>query len=154
MAHKNIFTERVSNGNREYRLNIVEGSNSELHLIISRYTTSSDKTNGKRIRIPVKDIGCIRDALNRIVEQMAGIGRRQEDDTLVSYNPSYTLDDKRKEHAHAYLPWSAEDDEKLEKLFCEGWPTKNLAKVFERNTGAISSRIKKLELREKYNTQS
>lgn len=151
MAHKNLFSERVSNGDREYTLNIVEGTNSESHLIISTSSGSGDKTDEKRIRIPVKDIGCLRDALNRIVEQMAGIGRTQEDDTLVQDSKSYTLEDKRKEHAHAYLPWSAEDDEKLGKLFCEGRSTKELGKVFERNVGAITSRIKKLELREKYN---
>lgn len=48
------------------------------------------------------------------------------------------------------MPWSTEDDNKLELLFCEGKKVKELAQIFERNTGAISSRIKKLELKEKY----
>jgi DNA-directed RNA polymerase specialized sigma24 family protein len=48
------------------------------------------------------------------------------------------------------LPWTAEDDNKLELLFCEGKKVKELAEIFGRNTGAINSRIKKLELKEKY----
>ncbi len=44
-----------------------------------------------------------------------------------------------------------EDDNKLEMLFCQGKNIHELAQIFERKEGAISSRIKKLELREKYN---
>lgn len=60
------------------------------------------------------------------------------------------LEEIRKVHNQAYLPWSVEDDERLEALFCEGKSIKELAQEFERNEGAISSRIKKLELKEKY----
>ncbi|MBL1408807.1 hypothetical protein [Sphingobacterium faecale] len=59
-------------------------------------------------------------------------------------------DEQRKLYPQAYMPWSTEDDERLEKLFCNGTSTKELAKMFQRNPGAIRSRIKKLELREKY----
>lgn len=150
MAHRNLFSERVNNGDREYTLNIVEGINSELYLIMSNSTASGDKSEGNSFRIPVQDIGRVRDALNRIIEQMAGINPVQKHEIITPDPKNYTLDDKRKEHAHAYLPWSTEDDEKLEKLYCEGRSTKELAKVFNRNTGAITSRIKKLELRDKY----
>jgi|SRR3990172_231887 len=51
---------------------------------------------------------------------------------------------------NAYAPWTQEDDNKLEQLFCEGKKTKELAQIFRRKEGAINSRIKKLELREKY----
>ncbi len=50
----------------------------------------------------------------------------------------------------AYAPWTTEDDNKLEQLFCEGKKTTELAKIFGRKEGAITSRIEKLELREKY----
>ena len=63
---------------------------------------------------------------------------------------AYSLDDKRKEHKNAYLKWTKEDDERLEILFCEGRTVKELCEIFERNNGSIRSRIKKLELKEKY----
>lgn len=46
--------------------------------------------------------------------------------------------------------WTPADDEKLERLWCEGLSTKKLALTFGRNPGAIKARIEKLELEEKY----
>ncbi|GHE31259.1 hypothetical protein [Sphingobacterium griseoflavum] len=63
---------------------------------------------------------------------------------------SYTMDDIREQHPKAYRPWSTEDDEKLEASFCEVMTVQELANIFERKVGAITSRIRKLELREKY----
>ncbi|MCD6544199.1 MAG: hypothetical protein J7K34_06790 [Flavobacteriaceae bacterium] len=63
---------------------------------------------------------------------------------------AYSITEKRKKHKNAYEKWTAENDEKLEMLFCEGKTTTELSKIFERNNGAIKSRIKKLELNEKY----
>lgn len=51
---------------------------------------------------------------------------------------------------NAYLPWSSEDDEQLEILYYCGKNVKELSEIFGRNEGAIRSRIKKLELVEKY----
>lgn len=63
---------------------------------------------------------------------------------------AYEISEIRKTYNNAYEPWTAEDDEKLEFLFCEGKKVKELAQIFARNQGAIRSRIKKLELKEKY----
>ena len=56
----------------------------------------------------------------------------------------------KESHKSAYLPWKTEDDEKLEILYYAGKKVKELSMIFERNEGAIQSRIKKLELVEKY----
>jgi hypothetical protein len=48
------------------------------------------------------------------------------------------------------LPWREEGDNKLEFLFCEDKKVQVLAAIFGRSKGAINSRIKKLELKEKY----
>jgi DNA-directed RNA polymerase specialized sigma24 family protein len=63
---------------------------------------------------------------------------------------TYTVEKVREVYKQAYSPWTTEDDNKLELLFCEGKKVKELAQIFERNEGAINSRIKKLELKEKY----
>lgn len=57
---------------------------------------------------------------------------------------------QRQSYKNAYSKWTEEDDERLEKLFCEGLSVSELGKVFGRNNGAIRSRINKLELQEKY----
>jgi DNA-directed RNA polymerase specialized sigma24 family protein len=63
---------------------------------------------------------------------------------------TYSIEEIRQTHSQAYMPWSKDEDDKLELLFCEGKTSKELAQLFQRNVGAINSRIKKLGLREKY----
>lgn len=56
----------------------------------------------------------------------------------------YTIEEKRKEYGNAYLPWEKEADEYLIRLYDEGKSIKELTEIFERNNGAIRSRLKKL----------
>ena len=63
---------------------------------------------------------------------------------------SYSVEKIREAHPNAYAKWAKEDDDKLELLYCEKTTVKELCDIFGRNRGAILSRIKKLELREKY----
>ncbi|WP_339787452.1 UvrD-helicase domain-containing protein [uncultured Imperialibacter sp.] len=67
-----------------------------------------------------------------------------------THQKSYTVEEVRAGHKDAYKPWSAELDEELTVMYCEGVNVKNLAAHFGRTRGAIRSRIKKLELQELY----
>ena len=64
--------------------------------------------------------------------------------------PTYSVYACRQEFPNAYAPWSEDDDWTLTKMWCEGVAVKELADHFQRKPGAIRSRIKKLELEEKY----
>lgn len=64
--------------------------------------------------------------------------------------PTYSVYACRQEYPNAYNQWSEEDDFNLTKMWCEGATIKELSAHFQRKPGAISSRIKKLELEEKY----
>lgn len=64
--------------------------------------------------------------------------------------PTYSVEACRIDHPNAYMPWTQQEDDKLEQLFCEGKTTKELSEIFQRKQGAICSRVKKLELEEKY----
>lgn len=64
--------------------------------------------------------------------------------------PTYSVQACRVDYPNAYMPWTQEDDDKLERLFCEGKTTKELSGIFQRKQGATRSRVKKLELEEKY----
>lgn len=52
----------------------------------------------------------------------------------------------RETHPNAYRSWDTVQDEKLSELFTERTSVSELSKIFERNKGAISSRLKKLGL--------
>jgi superfamily I DNA/RNA helicase len=64
--------------------------------------------------------------------------------------PAYSVDKIREVHKDAYAPWTEELDDELTEMYCMGISPKDIAKHFGRTSGAIRSRIKKLELEEKY----
>lgn len=63
---------------------------------------------------------------------------------------TYSVEGIREKHRDAYKPWTKELDDELENMYCEGVNVRDMAKHFGRTTGAIRSRIEKLELEEKY----
>ena len=91
------------------------------------------------------------------------LGRKELEERLFAkFQPKYSIKGKRGTdktytkaskqllNENAYEKWSAEDDAKLEVLFCEGKKAIELSEIFKRDRGAIRSRIKKLKLQEKY----
>lgn len=63
---------------------------------------------------------------------------------------SYSVEEVRTQYKDAYKPWTLELDKELTVMFCEGVTAKDMAKHFGRTRGAITSRIKKLELKDLY----
>jgi len=49
-------------------------------------------------------------------------------------------------HPRAYEPWPPDEDMQLRKEFSDGMAQEEIAKIHQRRKGAISSRLKKLEL--------
>ena len=72
-------------------------------------------------------------------------GRKQ-----ISQERDQFLENVRKKHPNAFKPWTAEDDDRLERLFCERRTVSEIAGIFGRAEGGITARIEKLELEEKY----
>jgi F-box protein 18 (helicase) len=61
---------------------------------------------------------------------------------------AYSVHAIRQEHKDAYRPWTDELDKELTVMFCEGVNIRDMIKHFGRTRGAITSRIRKLELEE------
>lgn len=57
------------------------------------------------------------------------------------------MQEQKEAHAKAYAPWSENEDKELKRLYEQGFQIKDLSIIFQRNTGSISSRLKKLGLR-------
>jgi len=55
-----------------------------------------------------------------------------------------------KSSRNQYKRWATEDDELLTTLYCEGKDIEEMMHALKRKKGAILSRVRKLELREKY----
>lgn len=108
-------------------------------ILVPDYISSSSKIHKLKV-IKVEE-----------VEEMEIISSNRQIKDLTTKGQSYTFETIREKHKDAYKPWSKEQDDELEIMYCEGISTKDLAKHFGRTRGAITSRIKKLELEEKYN---
>ena len=63
------------------------------------------------------------------------------DDSNLSY-----MEQQKLLYANAYAKWTPEEDSELLELYSKGWSIKDLVIRFERNRGAIRSRIKKLTM--------
>ena len=59
---------------------------------------------------------------------------------------TYQMAEIRQDHPRAYEPWKADEDEKLRQLFHAGATVKEIAATLQRQRGAISSRLAKLNL--------
>ncbi len=78
----------------------------------------------------------------------ASKGRETETGTTSGTNneKAYTVAQVRQVYQGAYMPWTEELDAELTALYAGGKRIKDMAAHFGRTTGAIRSRIKKLEL--------
>ncbi|MFA6570189.1 MAG: DUF3276 family protein [Bacteroidota bacterium] len=134
---KDIPTIEVQAGKRTYLFNINFSENGEKYLQISehRYLEKSED-NHTRIIFYEEDIKEIASAFNKSLKHFTSAKSKME---LT-----------KEKYINAYKPWKESDDEELELLFCQGKKVKELSEIFQRNRGAIQSRIKKLELKEKY----
>lgn len=67
--------------------------------------------------------------------------------------PTYSVYACQQEYPNAYLPWSEEEDTTLTQMWCKGATIEELSTYFQRKPGGIASRIKKLELTDKYGSR-
>jgi len=56
------------------------------------------------------------------------------------------MDEMKAKYENAYVPWTAEEEEKLKKYHAQGLTVADISKLLRRNKGAINSRKKKLGL--------
>jgi ATP-dependent DNA helicase RecQ len=82
------------------------------------------------------------------VEAINGKKEEKEAELPTQPNPTKSHMQEQKElHANAYAQWSENEDKELKRLYKQGFQIKDLSIIFQRNTGSISSRLKKLGLR-------
>lgn len=60
--------------------------------------------------------------------------------------PTTYMEKKKETYAKAYFPWTTEDENLLKKYCVQGLDVSEIAKLLDRNDGAIISRMKRLGL--------
>lgn len=82
------------------------------------------------------------------VEAITGKNEERATEPSKQQPPSKShMQEQKEAHAKAYAPWSENEDKELRRLYEQGFQIKDLSIIFQRNTGSISSRLKKLGLR-------
>ena len=145
MTDKEIFSTKITKGKRTYFFDIKKSEQGDLYLKISESKKTESGYEHHRLMVFDEDMKDFVDTLRKTLAKFKEVKAYEPTD-----GKAYSVEKVRQLHKQAYAPWTAEDDSKLELLFCEGKKPKELAQIFGRKEGAITSRIKKLELREKY----
>ena len=82
------------------------------------------------------------------VEAITGKNEERATEPSKQQPPSKShMQEQKEAHAKAYTQWSENEDKELRRLYEQGFQIKDLSIIFQRNTGSISSRLKKLGLR-------
>ncbi|MGE0635102.1 MAG: DUF3276 family protein [Bacteroidia bacterium] len=145
MKENKIYSDKIIKGKRTYFFDINKSEQGHFYLKITeskKGETGFERHNLLLFEEDIKDFAAL---FVKTLEKF-----KELKSTPVTDEKKYSVENIRQTHQQAYLPWTTEDDSKLELLFCEGKKTKELAQIFGRKAGAINSRIKKLELQEKY----
>ncbi len=143
MADNEIYSDKITKGSRTYYFDIKKSEKGDLYLKISESKKTQSGYEHHRLMVFDEDLKDFVEALKKSLTKFKELKEPKDSKT-------YSVEKIRETHQQAYLPWTAEDDNKLELLFCEGKKAKELAEIFGRNVGAINSQIKKLELKDKY----
>ncbi len=145
MSDNEIYSDKITKGSRTYFFDIKKSEKGDLYLKVSESKKTKSGYEHHRLVVFGEDLKDFVEALKKSLTKFKELKEPKQTD-----GKTYSVEKIREKHKQAYLPWTAEDDNKLELLFCEGKKAKELAEFFGRNIGAINSRIKKLELKEKY----
>lgn len=145
MSNKDLYSDKLTKGRRTYFFDINKSEKGDLYLKVSESKKTESGFEHHRLIVFEEDIKDFSEAFQKALTKFTELKEPKQTDSK-----AYSVEKIREAHKQAYLPWTPEDDSKLELLFCEGKKVKELAQIFGRNDGAISSRIKKLELKEKY----
>jgi hypothetical protein len=142
MSKKELYTKHITKGNRTYFFDIYETVEHKLYFKI----TESKKVDGgfdkHNIMVFEEDIVDFRNCFVQLIEKFNELHSAQ-----VSEDKKYSFEKNRETYPEAYKSWTDEDDNSLEYYYFQGISIKDIAELFGRNEGAITSRIRKLGLR-------
>jgi DNA-directed RNA polymerase specialized sigma24 family protein len=145
MSDNEIYSDKITKGTRTYFFDSKKSENGDLYLKISESKKTQSGYEHHRLMVFDEDFKDFVETLKKSLTKFKELKEPKQ-----ANGKTYSVEKIREKHQQAYMPWTDEDDNKLELLFCEGKKAKELAKIFGRNVGAINSRIKKLELKDKY----
>ena len=131
-GRKEIYTEKFTVGRRSYFLDVKESKDRIKYLVISESDLSNPTHPHNRVMIFDEAI----DSFDNAYQNTLSILRPKKQSTH--------MQNIKAQHKRAYEQWTKEEDERLEEQFRGGANIITLSNLFERQEGAIKSRLTKL----------
>lgn len=139
MLQKALHTEQFRTGKRTYFFDIKQTEKGASYLEISLVKKVDDEQYERnKILVFENQIDQFGEAFLRTLVNFRKTGREA------------MIEEARQKYPKAFTNWTKEDDGKLEVMYAEEKSVSEMAVYFERNEGAIRSRIDKLKLESKY----
>ena len=137
METKELFTEKLIIGNKTYFFDIKQTVRKSLYITITESKMIADGFEHHKVMVFEENIEDFTTAFRNCLVKYKQL---KNDQSIVKTN--WLIAEIRKFYPNAYKPWTHEDDDKLATLYFEGIEIKELALAFDRNIGAIVSRLK------------
>ena len=131
-----LYSEKLCAGSRTYFFDMKESVDGTKYLTIRESRKGSGESyEGSWIMVFEEDLSGFCNSVRRSVEFAIG-----------AQKTSY-VEEMRRKHPKAYSNWTAEEDATLTSEHAQGKTIDQLAREFQRQPGAIRSRLRKLGLR-------
>ncbi|MDD4971713.1 MAG: DUF3276 family protein [Paludibacter sp.] len=137
METKELFTEKLIKGHRTYFFDIKQTESKSLYITITESKKIADGYEHHKVMVFEENI---EDFTNVFRNCLLKYKQLKNEPSIIKTNRP--IAEIQKKYPNAYMPWTPEDDEKLESLYIDGKEIKELELVFYRKRGAIVSRLK------------
>jgi len=134
---KELFSQKVRAGIRTYFFDIKQSKENSLYLVISESKPVSGEYEHHRVMIFEEDFEAFIEGVDKTIKFLRKCQKPK----------SYSLEKIRQQHPKAYSKWSSEDDKLLQNKYDEGICVGELSQFFQRQPGAIRSRLWKLGIK-------
>lgn len=125
-----LFTEKVTAGSRTYFFDVKESKDGTKYVVISESRRTEPDHSHSRVMVFEEHL----EAFNAAYEKTVHFLRVR--------SKAYSVDDIRRKHPNAYQKWTPDEDKRLKEEFNAN--ISKLARLFQRQEGAIRSRLTKL----------
>lgn len=139
---KTLYSQQLNREEKTFFFDIRESKADSLYLVIKESIRMNDGFSTNSIKVFEESLENFNDVMKKITFKLNEFKQQK--------SKTYSVSEKREKNNNAYAKWTQENDNLLERLFCERKTVDELSKIFGRNEGAIKSRIDKLELKLKY----
>ena len=131
---KKLFTQKVVAGSRTYSFDVKESKDGIKYLVISESRQTGSGYDHSTVMIFQEYLEMFTEGFQKAL-QFLGLKSK-----------AYNLDDIKQTYPKAYERWTSDEDEQLKTKYHEGVGIAELATFFQRQPGAIRSRLAKLGL--------